>query len=326
MSEYLIKEETLTAIANEIRILSETNESLSPDAMATNVGEANEEIGSQAELLNQVIIALEGKTAVAQPTVELQEKTVAPSTSSQIITPDNGYDGLSKVTVNAMPTATQATPVIEVSSDGWINAYTLQEAGYVTTGMKVAEHQLTTQAAQTITPSTTNKTIPSGRYLTGTQTIKGDANLVANNIKSGVSIFGVLGTLAAGGGNTLNGISAITSGTEKIDLDSSYVMVTHNLGVVPNFIIWMIEDDTSTSTMTSAAVGGVVFNKVIGSSTIHTQVIGFNSSGAAGGITSRSSTTSSYMTTTQARMQANTSYKLISGKTYRWICGVIGDA
>ena len=53
---------------------------------------------------------------------------------------------------------------------------------------------IVTQAAQTITPGTSNKTIASGRYLTGTQTIKGDANLVAGNIKSGVSIFGVSGT------------------------------------------------------------------------------------------------------------------------------------
>ena len=46
----------------------------------------------------------------------------------------------------------------------------------------------------TITPGTSNKTISSGRYLTGTQTIKGDANLVAANIKKGVSIFGVAGS------------------------------------------------------------------------------------------------------------------------------------
>lgn len=53
------------------------------------------------------------------------------------------------------------------------------------------------KAAATYTPSTANQTISAGKYLSGTQTIKGDANLVSGNIKSGVSIFGVSGTLAA---------------------------------------------------------------------------------------------------------------------------------
>lgn len=51
------------------------------------------------------------------------------------------------------------------------------------------------QGAQTITPGTTNKTIQSGRYLSGTQTILGDTNLVPGNIREGVSIFGVAGSL-----------------------------------------------------------------------------------------------------------------------------------
>lgn len=51
-----------------------------------------------------------------------------------------------------------------------------------------------TQGAQTITPGTAAKTIAAGRYLTGAQTIQGDADLKAANIKSGVNIFGVAGT------------------------------------------------------------------------------------------------------------------------------------
>lgn len=51
------------------------------------------------------------------------------------------------------------------------------------------------QGAQTITPGTTNKTIQSGRYLSGTQTILGDAQLIPSNIRRGVDIFGVVGTL-----------------------------------------------------------------------------------------------------------------------------------
>lgn len=130
----------------------------------------------------------------------LQTKTVTPTTAKQIIKPDSGYDGLSQVDVNAMPTATQATPSITVSSGGLITATATQGAGYVASGTKSATKQLTVQAAQTITPGTSNKTIASGRYLTGTQTIKGDSNLVAGNIKSGVSIFGVAGSYEGSGG------------------------------------------------------------------------------------------------------------------------------
>ena len=100
-----------------------------------------------------------------------------------------------------MPTATQATPSISVSSAGLITASATQTAGYVSAGTKSATKQLTTQAAQTITPGTANKTIASGRYLTGTQTIKGDSNLVAGNIKKGVSIFGVSGSYEGSGGS-----------------------------------------------------------------------------------------------------------------------------
>lgn len=52
-----------------------------------------------------------------------------------------------------------------------------------------------TQAAKTWTPTTSNQTIASGTFLTGTQTIKGDTNLKAENIKDGVSIFGITGSL-----------------------------------------------------------------------------------------------------------------------------------
>lgn len=75
-------------------------------------------------------------------------------------------------------------------------------AGYVSSGTAgnsavSLTASVTTKAAATYTPSTSNQTIASGTYLTGAQTISGDANLVAGNIKSGVSIFGVAGSLSA---------------------------------------------------------------------------------------------------------------------------------
>ena len=56
---------------------------------------------------------------------------------------------------------------------------------------------ITSKSAQTYTPTTSDQTIASGQYLSGTQTISGDANLVAGNIRSGISIFGVSGSLSS---------------------------------------------------------------------------------------------------------------------------------
>lgn len=74
-------------------------------------------------------------------------------------------------------------------------------AGYVSSGTAGNSSvsltaSVTTKAAATITPGTSDQTISSGTYLTGAQTIKGDANLVAANIVSGKSIFNVNGTAA----------------------------------------------------------------------------------------------------------------------------------
>ena len=101
----------------------------------------------------------------------LQEKTVTPSESSQTVTSDSGYDGLSQVTVNAISST------------------------YIGSGV-------TKKSATTYIPGTSNQTIASGQYLNGAQTIKGDANLVAGNIKSGVSIFGISGSYAGSGGSS----------------------------------------------------------------------------------------------------------------------------
>lgn len=53
---------------------------------------------------------------------------------------------------------------------------------------------MTEKAAATYTPGTANQSIAANQFLTGAQTIKGDTNLKAANIKKGVSIFGVTGT------------------------------------------------------------------------------------------------------------------------------------
>ena len=115
-------------------------------------------------------------------------------------------------TAKTPATTISVTPTITVDSDGLITAsvsgsqsITPQvSAGYVAAGtagqVSVSgsdTEQLTTQAAQPITPGTSNQSIAAGTYLTGAQTVLGDANLLAGNIKSGVSIFGGAGSLTS---------------------------------------------------------------------------------------------------------------------------------
>ncbi len=124
---------------------------------------------------NGLITATAGdKTATKQLAFQ-EAKTVTPSTESQIAVSSGYYTG-GNITVAAIPS-------------------TYVKPSY-------------TKAATTYTPTTTNQTISAGTYLTGVQTIKGDANLVAGNIKSGISIFGVDGTLVEGGdGSTVDDVS-----------------------------------------------------------------------------------------------------------------------
>lgn len=148
----------------------------------------------------------------------LQAKTnIAPTTSSQTITPDAGYDGLSSVQINAMPNGSVTAPSTISGTGSSITTGTnlltfsktisvtptVSTAGYVSSGTAGNSNvslsaSVVTKAAATITPGTTDQTIGSGTYLTGTQTIKGDENLIADNIKKDAVIFNVTGTYEGG--------------------------------------------------------------------------------------------------------------------------------
>ena len=215
-----------------------TNEGSASDLLASKQlidGEGNiitgtfsidSELTTQDNLISQIQSVVNSLPEAGSSEPNLQSKTVTPSTSSQTIKPDSGYDGLSQVTVNAMTTATQATPSISVNSSGLITASATQTAGYVVAGTKSATKQLTTKSATTYTPSTSNQTIAAGTYCSGTQTIKGDANLVADNIKSGTSIFGVTGTYegsgGGGGGSVETCTVSFTEGSPILDAPIIY--------------------------------------------------------------------------------------------------------
>ena len=97
-------------------------------------------------------------------------------------------------------------------------------SGYIASSQSIVVGDLISGGI--LTPATENQVISSGAFLDGSMTILGDANLVASNIASGVSIFGVSGTFSGAvvqadyykcvtvtsGGSTWTGYKAVLSG------------------------------------------------------------------------------------------------------------------
>lgn len=132
--------------------------------------------------------------------------------------PAGYHNGKGKVTVNDLASQTPGTAEAWMIRNGktcWVKgilvtgtmpdngaiSYSLPlngtykiPAGYHNGEGKVTQN-LQTQGGWTIVPSTENQLgCPANRYCTGDIYIKGDPNLVAENIKKGVDIFGVTGT------------------------------------------------------------------------------------------------------------------------------------
>ena len=126
-------------------------------------------------------------------------------------------------------------PTITVDSSGKITAETTLESAYYEESIYQNTKQLTTQAAKTVTPGTSNKTaVAKNVYTTGAITVKGDSNLIASNIKNGISIFNVTGTLNA----LPSKFSEIKTGSFTVASDTSGgYNVTHGLSSTADFFI-----------------------------------------------------------------------------------------
>lgn len=96
------------------------------------------------------------------------------------------------------------------------------------------------RAAQTYTPGTANQVIAAGQYLSGAQTIRGDANLVPGNIKSGVSIFGVAGSYA---GSAASGGSAQSATGTMVGSDSNDM--SFSVDFEPDLVCVCVSDQTA---------------------------------------------------------------------------------
>lgn len=115
----------------------------------------------------------------------LQSKTnISPTTSSQTITPDSGYDGLSQVQINAMPSGTAGTPS---ASKGTVSNHSVSitpsvtnTTGYITGGTKTGT-AVTVTASELVSGSETKTS-------NGTYDVTNLAELVVNVPSGGSSM------------------------------------------------------------------------------------------------------------------------------------------
>ena len=177
-------------------------------------------------------------------------------------------------------------------------------------GLKV-HGTMASKEAETITPGVDDQTIAANQYLAGAQTIKGDANLIAGNIKKGVSIFGVAGTYAGSGGSgsTIKTGSFTGAGTEAV--------IETGLSSISAFMVYDTANRLHAAGLVCAFVDveGGITGRGIGCTSYASYLKGFDMSDTnvlkvSGG--------------TITVLASSTGYKPISNATYKWFA--VGEA
>ena len=192
----------------------------------------------------------------------LENLEITPTTSEQTFTHENSY-GYDTVTVGAIDINLQSKEVTPTINEQVISA----DSGYT--------------ALENVTVNAVTSAI--------------DSNIISGNIKSGVSILGVLGTL---------------NGVQSGDINNAITGENVTINVVGNLSNLVIYEDTTPSTAVGARfVAGIFINKVF------KYGLRTNAAGSAYGVLNSKSATFSE---NKIIIVTDSMSRMCTGYTYKW--------
>jgi len=180
------------------------------------------------------------------------------------------------ITANPSISVNSSTGLITATASASKSVTPTVSAGYVSSGTSGTvsvsgsnTSQLSVQAATTFHPSTTDQTISSGKYTTGTQTIKGvvATNLLAENIVEGVTIkigdstdddcvASVTGTASSGGGMVVVETTDEHGGT-IVEITGEEIKLQAKTNISPTTSSQTIEPDNGYTGLSSVQINAM---------------------------------------------------------------------